>query len=72
MTDNIENNRRELELEATIATLYKIIEKMQETVPMAIFGDLPELAIQIFNNAEIRADINDYFKINIEWESEND
>ena len=60
--------RREVELEASVMALYEIIEVMDSKIPMDVFGHLPNMAMQILNNAGIRADIKDWATLEIEYE----
>ena len=66
-----QEEQREVELEFTIQALYDIIGLMEKRIPFhGAFGDLPEVARQLFNNAEIRDDIENWGTLEIEFEGD--
>lgn len=62
--------KREIKLEAIIQCLYTLIEDFNESTPFPT-GNLTDLSMHLYNEAEIRVDIDDWFSVDVEMNDIN-
>jgi len=70
--EQTEEEIREIKLEASVHMLYMCIEKLQEAFPFQTpnIAYIDSMATAIFNQAEVRSDIEDYVSLKIEHEND--